>query len=165
MTNKYIKIYYNIENYQIYFVNQGVFTLKTTKWMLVGALTLSLSGTILSSADAVILDDPTIYGGWSEDTGYFTLRQDSDISSFAIGNPIHSATKDYTRRGSAVYERVIANTTWPGVYHYSRARYESAISGRAEADSGRVWGFGTTQAISGWHPGDLGWVAKTYYGK
>ncbi len=99
MTNKYIEIYYNIENYQIYFVNQGVFTLKTTKWMLVGALTLSLSGTILSSADAVILDDPTIYGGWSEDTGYF------------------------------------------------------------------IWGFGTTQAISGWHPGDLGWVAKTYYGK
>ncbi|MFJ7408486.1 MULTISPECIES: hypothetical protein [unclassified Lysinibacillus] len=85
--------------------------MKTTKWMLVGALTLSLSGTILSSANAVTLDDPTIYGGWSEDTGYFTVRQDSGFSSFATSNPIHRATKEYTRRGSAVYERVIADTT------------------------------------------------------
>lgn len=144
---------------------QGVLNLKTTKWMLVGAFTLSMSGTMLSSANAVTLDDPTIYGGWSEDTGYFTLRQDSGFSSLATSNPVHRATKDYTRRGSAVYERVIANTTWPGVYHYSRARYESAITGSEAADSGRVWGLGTTQAISGWHPGDLDWVAKTYYGK
>ena len=139
--------------------------MKITKWVLAGALTFSLSGTIVSSANVTIEDDPTIYGGWSEDTGYFTLRQDNGISSFATSNPIHRATKEYTRRGSAVYERVIADTTWPGVYHYSRARYESAISGRAEADSKRQWGVSKTQAISGWHPGDLDWVAKTYYGK
>ena len=143
--------------------------MKFTKLLMAGAITLGLSSSILSPVNAATAteDEVTIYGGWSEDTGYFTnFVQESGISLFAATSTAsHSATKEHKKSGSALYERVIANTTWKGEYHYSRARYEGAIFNTIEADSGRVWGNDVTKAVSGWHPGDLDSVAKTYYGK
>lgn len=138
--------------------------MKVTKWLMAGALTLSLSSTIFSSANAATENEGTIYGGWSEDTGYFNnFMEKSGISLFAT-TPNHTASKDYKTGGSLVYERVIADTTWKGEYHYSRARYEWHVSGSVESDSGRVWGNDVTKAVSGWNSGDYV-VAKTYYGK
>ncbi|GAA0491493.1 hypothetical protein GCM10008986_17040 [Salinibacillus aidingensis] len=63
-----------------------------------------------------------------------------------------------------MYERVVATTIWPYVYHYSRARYESWTSGEIIGDSGRVWGWDQTEARSGYAPTNF-YTAHTYWGR
>lgn len=107
-----------------------------------------------------------VIGGWSEEQGYFINDTLSSVSEFAAlaSTATHKASFSYKKPGSQTYERVTGETTWSGVYHYSRARYETWLTGKAEADSGRVFGTGYSKATSGWHPGDFA-RAKTYYGK
>ncbi len=97
--------------------------------------------------------------GWSEDTGYTNLQ----YSTYS-GPQKHTATKSYGSLSSSSVERVTANTTWKGVRHYSRARYEN-VSKNVKADSQRKYGTGTSQAISGWIDRTYTtYVAKTYWG-
>ncbi|WP_285395801.1 hypothetical protein [Lysinibacillus sp. fls2-241-R2A-57] len=138
--------------------------MKITKWIMAGALTLSL-GTIATANAAATEEEATIYGGWSEDTGYFSnFPQNDGMSLFASDDGAdHNATKERKNSGSTVMERTHAKTVWTGT-HYTRARYEAGK--KVEADSDRQWNIGdTSKATSGWHTGDLNWVAKSYYGR
>ncbi|MEK3955915.1 MULTISPECIES: hypothetical protein [unclassified Psychrobacillus] len=129
------------------------------------ALSIFAASAVPASAD--------VLGGWSEEGGYFTNPATELNNSFVVGEKgtvsalaaaaSHSSFYDYKKPGSQIYERINGETTWKGIEHYSRARYETWVTGTAEADSGRVWGVGYTLATSGWHPGDFA-TAKTYYG-
>lgn len=129
---------------------------------LVASVCLACSVFITASTVA----NADVVGGWSEEQGYFTngvSNLSGDFTTYA-SKPKHKAYKKSRLISSQPSERVIGETTWTGVYHYSRARYEAWITKKPEADSGRVYGTNYTKATSGWHPGDLA-TAKTYYGK
>ncbi|OUB63550.1 hypothetical protein [Bacillus thuringiensis] len=106
--------------------------------------------------------------GWSEDTGYTDLQYatyDGSQTLAASSKPEkHTAKKSYGSLSSSSVERVTANTTWKGVRHYSRARYENR-SNNVKADSQRKYGVGTSEATSGWIDRTYTtYVAKTYWG-
>lgn len=130
-------------------------------------LSICLACTVFGTASTAV--DANVIGGWSEEEGYFTNDRSSMMGEFAThvfkSDPIHKGYKQNRQVvGSQPYERVVGETTWTGVYHYTRARYEKWVTNRPEADSGQVFGSNRTKAISGWHPGDFA-TAKTYYGK
>ena len=131
------------------------------KTLLSICLACTVFGTISTSVDANVI------GGWSEEEGYFTNDTSNITGEFATraSKPKHKGYKQNKGIvGSQTYERVIGETTWTGVRHYSRARYEDWITKKPSADSKRVYGTSYTKATSGWHPGDFA-TAKTYYGK
>ncbi|MGE7022099.1 hypothetical protein [Solibacillus cecembensis] len=147
--------------------------MKFSKWVLASAITLGLGGTIFTPANAASTDTSfdkvtdeeigTVYGGWSEDTGYFTNSSLLERSISLLSTPNHSAERQWNEGTTLPYERIVATTTWDGVYHYSRARYEN-LFGNVEADSKRVYGTGKTKATSGWHSGGGSYAGKSYYG-
>ncbi|AEJ24704.1 hypothetical protein HKO46_08630 [Streptococcus equi subsp. zooepidemicus] len=114
------------------------------------------------------------YGGWSEETGYYTSVKAFNASHQAVGShtpkallgvPRHTGRKEQ----SNLLLRAHGWTTWVGVRHYTRARMTSYLSeNNVYTDSGRVWGVGGTEAISPWyntlHP-ENGAMARTYYGR
>ncbi|WP_146172213.1 hypothetical protein [Melghirimyces profundicolus] len=57
-------------------------------------------------------------------------------------------------------ERAAGETTWPGEYHYTRARMED--DGDVITDSFRQWGWDYTNARSPY--ASIWYTAKTYYG-
>ncbi|CAH8769574.1 hypothetical protein QJQ58_13545 [Paenibacillus dendritiformis] len=109
----------------------------------------------------------TVAGGWDEKNGYFTISNNTPTSlSLAASSPKHEGSVESAYGGKNVLlERAVGKTTWEGVYHYSRARFEGRLTGKITADSDRVWGTSETEAYSDWIDRFLtDWAAKTYYG-
>ncbi|MCM3341185.1 hypothetical protein M3650_21760 [Paenibacillus sp. MER TA 81-3] len=106
-----------------------------------------------------------VRGGWSEDGGYFINVPTGSYNLLASSKPeSHKATKEYQYAGKNVLAtKVIGETEWEGVYHYTRARFESVFDGTPYADSDRQWGNDKTRAESDWYIADFA-IAKTYYG-
>lgn len=131
-------------------------------------------GTSVSSvyANATPIDS-TVQGGWEEKTGAFFEQGDyliPEIPAFRLtrSNPIHHGWRENRFQKNGLESRAVGSTTWPGVYHYTRAQMvEWRGLGRVTSDSGRVWGMGGTQAYSGWvFEGELAThIAKTFYGR
>ncbi|WP_154665804.1 hypothetical protein [Paenibacillus pinihumi] len=132
--------------------------------ILVGSIAL---GSISLSSFAAQSNLQVVSGGWSENEGYFVnyapnLKSNSVVSS-SNSTPVHYGRTESRERGSVLERRVIADTKWLGVYHYSRARFENIFTGTPYADSGRVYGTSYTTAYSDWRD-STGEIAKTYYG-
>lgn len=108
-------------------------------------------------------------GGWGEDTGSFTIAEVA--RSAANGEAIqiaataqHTGKKEEKVINGTSSKRAVGNTTWTGVYHYTRARVEG---GEIPTDSGRKWGTTKTSATSPWQKFSAVYgfgTAKTYYG-
>ncbi len=106
-------------------------------------------------------------GGWTEGEGNWVGSSSTTnpnlISPMSSTTPDkHWATYDYKDENTYLAKRVVAHTNWTGMYHYSRARFESSIFG-IEGDSGRVWGMDKTVAYSGYVDPSFT-VAHTYWG-
>lgn len=98
-------------------------------------------------------------GGWSEDSGYWNT-----FDQLKASNKPQKHWAKITRKsaGGVVYTKVTGYTEWKGVKHYTRARFEGLFG--VEGDSGRIYGYGKTQASSDWVD-KFFTVAKTYWGK
>lgn len=115
------------------------------------ALGLAFSGlTAIAATDTL---------GWTEG-GSATL---GGVSPRAVNHGGEAQVE--TRVNGKKYKRAHGWTTWPGVYHYTRARIEKGNT--VVTDSFRVWGSNGTEAYSPWAAfttwGSPG-TAKTYYG-
>lgn len=136
--------------------------------ILTTACILALGSLVLASP--AIANTGSVFGGWSEDGGYYSLAATTRAST-----PVHTGRAENSENAAGTsIKRAHGWTTWAGVYHYTRARLEHTCifqGGTPIVDSGRVWGLNGTEAISPWatfNPnaccGNLG-TAKTYYGK
>ncbi|MGG4386180.1 hypothetical protein ABEX08_29690 [Priestia megaterium] len=128
--------------------------------------TIALAAAVLYTAPASSF---AAEGGWTEGKGSWISTDSQQVSTFgtvtatATSSPQkHYATFNYKDAGTYVAKRVVAHTTWTGVYHYSRARFEGVFG--VSGDSGRVYGTGSTAAYSKYID-PVGAVAKTYWGK
>ena len=104
-------------------------------------------------------------GGWDENEGYYT----NSFQLRAQSSPIHTGKAEETVINGTSAKRAVGQTTWTGVYHYTRARMEDIVLGinfGVLTDSGRVWGTSNTSATSPWwlFNGDTMGSARTYYG-
>lgn len=129
---------------------------------LVGSLAFAVSLVSISPAISFAAE-----GGWTEGQGnWIGSNPNSTIMSVSLMSATkpdkHWATYDYKSHSSYLAERVVAHTNWKGVYHYSRARYESKLVG-IEGDSGRVWGWDKTVAYSKYVDPAFS-TAHTYWG-
>lgn len=122
-------------------------------------ISLTIPSAIFAQSDVSVS-----LGGWSEEDGNFSGFKANGFSAYST--PTHTGTVEAKEEGAGVlWERVVGKTSWSGVYHYSRARFEGRITGNITADSGRVWGTSETAAYSGWIDRFLtDWTGKTYYG-
>ncbi|KLA31128.1 hypothetical protein [Bacillus cereus] len=98
----------------------------------------------------------TEYLGWSE------LESDKEhIQSINL----NSAPKGVSHAGWAEYKndkrRAVGETTWNGVYHYTRAQLK-LVGFYVKADSGREWDWHKTRAESPWK--NEFYSAHTFYG-
>ncbi|AQU77198.1 hypothetical protein [Priestia megaterium] len=139
---------------------------KKTKLLKIPA-TIALAAAVLYTAPAASF---AAEGGWTEGEGSWVSTDSQQASTFAIAAATttsstpekHYATFNYQDKGTYVAKRVVAHTTWKGVYHYSRARFEGAFG--VSGDSGRVYDTGSTVAYSKYID-PVATVAKTYWGK
>lgn len=104
-------------------------------------------------------------GGWDENEGYYVNTPLARASS-----PTHTGKSETSTIGGTSVKRAIGQTSWSGVYHYTRARMEDIVLGinfGVLTDSGRIWGTSNTKATSPWwyFNGDTLGTARTYYGK
>ncbi|HFR3771630.1 TPA: hypothetical protein ACHVGM_002103, partial [Streptococcus suis] len=119
-------------------------------------LGLGVNATSVYANTKVDQVDSTILGGWNEETGKFSNQNSNltpGISRLRAANsgPIHNGKRENRFRKDGLESRAVASTTWPGVYHYSRAQMVGAYGrGRVNTDSGRVWARNGTQAYSPW---------------
>lgn len=137
-----------------------------TKKMIPLALSVGIIlGSVAPSAlHAQSIDANGAIGGWSEKDGYFSITAVSSFIGIA-STAKHTGYVEDVDRGNVLFSRAVGNTSWPGEYHYTRARFEGHITGNILGDSGRVWGTNATEAKSDWvdrYASD--WVGKTYYG-
>jgi hypothetical protein len=95
----------------------------------------------------------------SEGEGYWTNNHGQEVG--LLSTPYHYGFKQVSSDGKSY--RAVGETTWKGVYHYSRAQLVGRINGYVYADSGREWDVDYTKAISPWRTKD--YRAKTYYGR
>ncbi|HEX6593376.1 MAG TPA: hypothetical protein VF095_02185 [Bacillota bacterium] len=95
-------------------------------------------------------------GGWTEGEGYWTNTIDTKYGVFS--KP--SSHQGWKQKSGKKY-RAVGTTHWKNKRHYTRAQMVSRIFGIVHADSGRVWGTGTTEARSGW---TKNYTARTFYG-
>ncbi|WP_156922216.1 hypothetical protein [Cohnella thermotolerans] len=110
--------------------------------------------------------DRGVQGGWSEIDGYFTVGSSNHFAALSSDEPdSHTGTVESRERGNVIEERVVGETYWDGIYHYTRARFENIFTGSAKADSGRIYGWDHTIAYSSWLGDPIEFVGKTYYGK
>ncbi|MER0123571.1 hypothetical protein ABPH35_07645 [Streptococcus sp. ZJ93] len=133
---------------------------------------LGLNTTPVLASTTLNQSDPSVLGGWSEEAGKFTNRQDSGISEGfafrAAQSPIHSGKREDRWSSGGAESRAVGWTVWEDVYHYTRAQMvEWKGWGGVSADSGRIWGTGGTRAYSNWiYEGEiLTHSAKTFYGR
>ncbi|WP_285767208.1 hypothetical protein [Peribacillus sp. SI8-4] len=103
-------------------------------------------------------------GGWTEGEGSWISTNSQQVSTFAAASKpqSHKATIETQTKSTYVAKRVVARTSWKGVKHYSRARFEGMFG--VQGDSYRVYGTGSTVAKSKYID-PVGAVAKTYWGK
>lgn len=114
-----------------------------------------------------------VYGGWSEEAGYFTINSPLNRSAVAAFAPSaapkwHKADiRTYPNGGGSYWEYIVATTEWPDAYHYTVAQYENKITGSVSKSSGRVYGMDQTTATSGEVTNDDKFfvMAKSYYGR
>jgi len=114
-----------------------------------------------------------VYGGWSEDEGYFTVNSVTDPSIITTFAPSaapkwHKADiRAYNAGANTFMEYIVATTEWPDAYHYTVAQYENRFTGSVSKSSGRVYGMDQTTAISGEVDNDsrVALSAKSYYGR
>lgn len=125
---------------------------------------------VLFLGNSVSAEEVKEYGGWSDDNGYYQNNETSNKSnknSLFAGPPDHQSSAETKAENNAGYERVVAKTDWPGVYHYSQAWYQHRVTGGKKA-SNRVWGTGNTVAKSGWVAVNVGnnamYQRRTSYG-
>ncbi|SDB07309.1 hypothetical protein SAMN02910293_00363 [Streptococcus henryi] len=136
-------------------------------------LSIGVSSTSVYANTNVNQASQTILGGWDEETGIFYNQNNvlvSEVSVFraAKSDPLHSGKREDRFQKNGLESRAVGWTSWPSVYHYTRAQMvELKGLGGVAADSGRIWGTGGTQAYSGWvFEGELSThIAKTFYGK
>ncbi|MCR8845715.1 hypothetical protein NQ117_18700 [Paenibacillus sp. SC116] len=133
---------------------------KSSIFILTVALFLSVITPITYSAQSDDLKNIT--GGWSERDGYFG----GGISVTSMSTASHTGSVESKEVATGVLmSRAVGNTSWDTVYHYTRARFEGYVTGSVTGDSGRVWGWNTTEAKSDWIDTFLtDYVGKTYYG-
>jgi len=83
---------------------------------------------------------------------------------------VHTGAREEKVISGTTNARAHGWTAWSGVYHYTRARMEDIFLGinlGVLTDSGRIWGYNSTEAISSWWaiseatPGS----ARTYCGQ
>jgi len=139
------------------------------------ALSIFSISTVTSAADDYSPVQNTglqgVYGGWSEDEGYFTVNPVTNASIITTFAPSASPKshraeiKTYRESSTTIREYIVATTEWPDAYHYTIAQYENAFTGSVTASSGRVYGMDQTTAISGTVDGEFNiQKAKSYYG-
>ncbi|MBB5174487.1 hypothetical protein B0H94_103258 [Salsuginibacillus halophilus] len=126
------------------------------KKVLIGLTSVSLM--IPSMALAVEEEQDEAMGGWVEGEGYWT-NNDSDIG--ALSEPDNHDGWREAGPNEDQY-RSVGVTTWHGQYHYTRALMEGHIWGTVYADSGRVYGTGSTEARSPWTERNA--FAQTFWG-
>ncbi|WP_156897735.1 hypothetical protein [Paenibacillus massiliensis] len=142
------------------------------------ALSLFSIGSVTNAAEGTFLGQTSglqgVYGGWSEDEGYFTIQpaiSPNAITPFApsAAPKWHKADiRSYSAGASVIREYIVATTEWPDAYHYTVAQYENKYNGNVQASSGRVYGMDQTTAISGDVDGEFRGLylkAKSYYGR
>ncbi|EJV74381.1 hypothetical protein [Bacillus cereus] len=98
----------------------------------------------------------TEYLGWSELESDKKQTQSSNLT-YATNGVSHAGWAEY-KNGK---RRAVGETTWQGVYHYTRAQlkfYDLTVM----EDSGRQWDWNDTRAESPW--GNEFYSAKTFYG-
>ena len=128
-------------------------------------------GLLLSSSFPAyaVSTDSTVVGGWDEDTGYFVnadaYNKAMEKRGLLRSDPVHEGERQRKDQSGNTYFRAHGWTSWPGVYHYTRARMET-YGGSILTDSGRKWGTSETQATSPWYKfdPDVSDRARTYYG-
>lgn len=118
-------------------------------------LSVSVAPAMISAAE----------GGWVEGEGYW--EKSTDSKSIMSGSPeshegYREAGEDH---GTYVDMRVVGETEWKGKYHFTRARWEKYFTRTPVADSGRVWGYDSTIAKSGWIVDTFLRHASTYWGE
>ncbi|EEM01711.1 hypothetical protein bmyco0002_59980 [Bacillus pseudomycoides] len=97
--------------------------------------------------------------GWSElpsDNEKLSQVQHNNLLLASSGPDSHAGWAEY--KGDK--RRAVGETTWTGVYHYTRAQLIGF--GFVQEDSGRQWDWTDTRAESPW--GNKFWKAKTWYG-
>lgn len=112
----------------------------------------------INSSQQVEPENFTEYLGWSElESDQEKIKQIQYSSmAYAASNPQHAGWAEY----KGEQRRAVGETTWKGVYHYTRARLEGL--GLVHHDSGRKWKWHDTRTESPW--GHKYWSARTYYG-
>lgn len=134
------------------------------KKVLISLGAVSLLGAVSHNAQA-----DSIYGGWSDDKGYFTLKTDENPQVMraysATNTPQHTGKKESRTVNGTSQFRANGTTIWKG-RHYTTARMES-YGDVVLTTSGRVYGTDKTNAISPWWKfiPDVDYHARTYYGR
>lgn len=142
----------------------------TKKKLFKGVTTLAFAATLFS---ATAMSSSAAEGGWTEGEGNWSSNTYSSKFGPSLSEQYpggggstspesHYATFNYKNYSSYQAKQVVAHTSWSGVYHYSRARFESSLFG-VSGDSGRKWGTGSTVAYSSFVD-PAGSIAKTYWG-
>ena len=129
-----------------------------------GAIAILVCGSFVAAP--ALASSPAVVGGWTEEDGVFYSQP---VATYSEAR--HSGRKDSEVYYGTTRERAHGWTTWVGEYHYTRARMEHAsiLCSGVIADSGRVWGWDGTEAISPWvyfNPSNCCACgsARTYYG-
>ena len=129
-----------------------------------GAVVVSFCGLMMAAPAFGI--SANVVGGWSEEEGYFYSQP-----AMTYSEAKHTGRKDSEVYNGTTRQRAHGWTTWVGKYHYTRARMEHSglFCSGVITDSGRVWGWDGTEAISPWVYFDPDnccacGSARTYYG-
>ncbi len=120
--------------------------------------------TVICATITVSADTTKFSGGWYEQEG---VTQNSGVNAYSTPYHYGSVQERNANPPSSVERRTLGTTQWPGVYHYTRARMENRFTGSVYTDSNRVYGTGTTNAISPWYKDSFEFklsIGKTYYG-
>lgn len=143
--------------------------------LVAGQLTVMTTSMSVSAHTDLSRENQTVLGGWSEESGRFSNSSDSTYlgrtgfrSARKEGSPHHGGKRENRYGGIHRESRAVGWTSWPNVYHYTRAQMVSGFGfGEADGDSGRVWGMGGTEAYSQWvHEGEIvTHRAKTFFGR
>lgn len=138
---------------------------KFVSTVLVSAAVLIVSSVTAFGNEETLSKAGSLSGGWSEERGYY-INASSNFAALSSSEPDdHKATKKYRQAGgSNVETKLIGETWWKGMRHYTRARFEYIwpLSGYL-GDTDRVWGSDKTTAETDYLIADLT-TAHTYWG-
>ncbi len=144
--------------------------MKQKRTVLAGTVAIVIAASTVVSAAPANADataDGSVLGGWSETQGPVPR---ASIGTRATVN--HRGTAERRVIGGTTHKRSHGWTTWSGVRHYTTARLEHTWPASGViATSGRKWGTGGTEAVTGWKRFDPNATssgygsARTYYGR